>query len=259
MSFQVYSDLHLEHYRGKIPEIEPKADYLILAGDIATPSTMKILEKFLKYCSTKWQKVFYICGNHEFYGGEDIIKLKEDYRTLCSNFSNVHFLDNEYIIVDGIAIYGFIGWTPLDKFIIRDGYDVLCDFDNIKIEKKYMTPKMMVDMSKSDLELFKTFIDKVNNEEIICDSVLIISHFPPIRDGTSAPEYTGNELQAYFSWENMMKICGISCKKIKTHVSGHTHWSYDFMIEGIRYISNQMGYPKERVKFNDGCFNQYIV
>jgi hypothetical protein len=31
-------------------------------------------------------------------------------------------------------------------------------------------------------------------------------------------------------------------------MSGHTHWSYDFQQDGIRLISNQLGYKSEICK-----------
>lgn len=253
MSFQLFSDLHLEHYGKNPPQIPPEADNLILAGDITTPCTINKFISFLTYCTDKWQHIYYICGNHEFYKGGDINKLKEKYRDICSKFPNIHFLDNEHIIVNGVAIYGFIAWTPLDNYIIRYGWENLCDFEFIKIGTSSITPKMMVKISTNELEIFKSFIEKIKTEEIQCDSVLVISHFPPIRQGTSSPEYINSRLNSYFSWNNIME--NIECSKLKVWVSGHTHWSYDFIKSGVRYISNQIGYPGENVEFNNGVFS----
>lgn len=253
MSWQVYSDLHFEFYDKKFPIILPEAENLILAGDIVTPARFSELDKLLKYCSDSWGHIYYICGNHEFYDGEDINKIKQKYKELCEKYENVHFLDNSHIVVDGIAIYGFIGWTPLNKYIMREKGAGLCDFYTIKVGKSHMTPKMMAKISKQELDMFDNFIDKVNSEEILCDSVIVISHFPPVRENTSAHKYRGNELQAYFSWDNIMK--DRTCSKIKVWVSGHTHWSYNFILNGIRYISNQMGYPGEKgVECGNGVF-----
>lgn len=253
MSWQVYSDLHLEFHKKKIPVIIPEANNLILAGDITTPHHITKLDTLLKYCSENWTHIYYICGNHEFYHGGDMIKLKENYREICNKYTNVHFLDSSYIIVNGVVIYGFIGWTPLNKYIIKEGWENLCDFQLIKIGTSHMTPKMMVKMSNDELEKFDIFLHKVNSGEILCESVIVITHFPPVRENTSAPKYRGNELQPYFSWHNIME--NRSCPKLKVWVSAHTHWSYNFILNGIRYISNQMGYPGENVTFNNGLFS----
>jgi len=42
--------------------------------------------------------------------------------------------------------------------------------------------------------------------------------------------------------------------KIKCWCSGHTHWSYDFFRNGVRFIANQIGYTDEFVLSNDGLF-----
>ena len=63
--FQVYSDIHIELWN-KFPKIPAKSKYLILAGDICQLDD-PLFYKFLDYCSSKWEKIFYIQGNHEYY------------------------------------------------------------------------------------------------------------------------------------------------------------------------------------------------
>ncbi len=46
-------------------------------------------------------------------------------------------------------------------------------------------------------------------------------------------------------------------EKIKLWFSGHTHFSYDFMRDNIRFVANQIGYRNEEVHFGNGlieCF-----
>lgn len=251
MSYQVYSDLHMEFY-DNIPKFTPEADNLILAGDITTPSYIDKLEELLCYCSEEWKHTYYICGNHEFYGNDDIDVLKLLYRNICNKYENVHFLDNDHIVIDNVAIYGFTGWTSLDKYIIKDGWEYINDFQSIKVNKTCLTPKIMVKISKEELDKFISFIEKINSEVILCESLIVISHFPPIRNGTSSPRYRNSKLQSYFAWNNIMKK--IECPKLKIWISGHTHWSYDFIENGVRYFSNQIGYLFEKVKFSNGFF-----
>jgi len=37
-------------------------------------------------------------------------------------------------------------------------------------------------------------------------------------------------------------------EKIKAWVFGHTHWQYDFITQGIRFVTNPRGYRSERRK-----------
>lgn len=67
---QIASDLHLDINSTKTNYdeiIKPSAPYLALAGDIAELKNSHILMPFLKNVCTKFKKVFYIMGNHEFY------------------------------------------------------------------------------------------------------------------------------------------------------------------------------------------------
>ena len=72
MRIQYISDLHLEHYHNlKIPSIfrriiESVGDILILAGDIGYPSE-KHYTDFIQFISDKYEKIFLILGNHEYY------------------------------------------------------------------------------------------------------------------------------------------------------------------------------------------------
>jgi hypothetical protein len=56
----------------------------------------------------------------------------------------------------------------------------------------------------------------------------------------------------------LIKTEQIDPTNIKTWISGHTHWSYDFidLDTNIRYVSNQMGYRDE---FGESNFNPGLV
>ena len=73
-----------------------------------------------------------------------------------------------------------------------------------------------------------------------------MTHFPPTRSGTSHPKYLAEKRTAnsYFAWPNE-SIDKLNLRNVVTWISGHTHWSYDFEKNGIRLISNQLGYKSE--------------
>jgi hypothetical protein len=62
----------------------------------------------------------------------------------------------------------------------------------------------------------------------------------------------------YFSHPDGTIRSFVSINNIVCWISGHTHYSYDFKSpEGIRLISNQMGYTREAMTresgFRDDC------
>jgi hypothetical protein len=71
LAVQIYSDIHIELWN-KLPELPVNSKYLFLAGDICR-LTHPLFYPFFDYCSSKWEKVFYTPGNHEFYEKGKII------------------------------------------------------------------------------------------------------------------------------------------------------------------------------------------
>ena len=75
---------------------------------------------------------------------------------------------------------------------------------------------------------------------------IVITHFPPIRTGTSDPKYLAQKRLAnlYFAWPDDT-LNKFTLKNVLAWISGHTHWSYDFEKNGVRLIGNQLGYRSE--------------
>ena len=73
-----------------------------------------------------------------------------------------------------------------------------------------------------------------------------MTHFPPIRTGTSDPFYLAQDrkVNPYFSWPDET-INDFELTKVPLWISGHTHWSYDINKNGSRFVGNQLGYKSE--------------
>ena len=130
--FQYYSDLHLEHHNS-FPIIKKiQTDYpenLILAGDIGSPFTDNYWN-FLKEESKQFDKIFLICGNHEYYGSTIDQMNKYISRQLrLSKLSNVYFLNNDVFEIGDIKIIGTTLWSEIpkkyEKDIVQYLYDVI--------------------------------------------------------------------------------------------------------------------------------------
>lgn len=256
MNFQVFSDIHIEiiSKNETYKEMPKLADNLILAGDIGKITDDRFRE-FISYCSKTWVKIFFVFGNHEFYGNHSINRLKNQYIEFFSSFNNVFLLDSNYHKINNVIIYGFTGWTrPIFKSTSKSK-EKLNDYNQIRCENGKLTVGNILSMAETGLNNFKIFIDDVNSGVINCEKIIVITHFPPIGEGTSDPKYDNDdELKRYFSWNNLLEDENIDCKKIKIWVSGHTHWSYDFEKSDIRYISNQVGYYFEDIETGNGLF-----
>lgn len=152
---------------------------------------------------------------------------------------------------DGIKyiLYGTTLWSN----ILLEHFDTVTfnDFKLIKTKSENKT----VGISKQDfLFLHKNSVEKlynfINNIEIEPNQkIIVLSHFPPISEGTSHSKYNNQEewRKSYFS-NNLLSNSNIDFSKIGFWISGHTHYSYDFYINSTRFISNQKGYTEECIE-----------
>lgn len=247
MSFQLFSDIHLE-FKTEYPRLVSKCDNLILAGDIA-PLTNSLLKDFLIYCSQNWKHIFYICGNHEYYVKYSIESATNYFINFIKDLPNIHFLNNSYFELDGIVIYGSILWTrPIFDNSSKARF-ALNDYNKIKTKNGKLTVEDVKKSSEDGVIYLKEFL-QINQLPTI-----IVTHFPPISKNTSDPKYEGDYLQDYFRWENIIKSENLKSNNIKVWCSGHVHYEFDFIDNGIRYIGNQIGYDEEKLVWNDGLFH----
>ena len=100
-SIQYISDIHLEFLHIEavesiIRKIIPIDPIMVLAGDIGNPfSKNNYYEKFIEEMSKKFEKVFLISGNHEYYHN-NIDMVEEKIKTVTSKYNNVTYLQNSY-------------------------------------------------------------------------------------------------------------------------------------------------------------------
>src|SRR5690606_14966360 len=133
MKIQYCSDLHLEFPENKNflleKPIKPKAEILILAGDIVPFAVIDKHQDFFDYMSENFKYTFWIPGNHEYYYSDinnRIGSFEEKIR------ENVFLLNNVVKEMDGIDFIFSTMWTRISsgrQFLIQQS---LSDFKVIK-------------------------------------------------------------------------------------------------------------------------------
>jgi predicted phosphohydrolase len=266
---QIYSDLHLELTKS-IPIIEPKCPYLFLAGDISRFSHPSFKE-FLEYCNSNWSKVFYVFGNHDYWDPNSYIqKIKKDTRhfLLDNQLNNIHILDNNYVSLnEDIIVLGSTFWTSSPFITEYEAKMYINDYNMMRIKEDAKDPRpndlSPQDVNQMNIEDTLAIYDILNDSERTKGKkVIVMTHFPPQQKNTSHKKYAlqGKMMKNYFSHPDGTIQKFINTSNILCWISGHTHFSYDFVSsEGLRLISNQMGYIGEVVSgessFNvDGLF-----
>lgn len=241
MKIQIISDIHLEHhvdYDFK-KTITPKCDYLFIPGDIGHIDK-PLFKEFMNYVSYNWKEVFYVPGNHEFYDNE-LTSYYEKYEYFFDEYYNIFFVDEEstYQLEDYI-ITGSIGFSLLDLDYNDDYLEYLNDFKYIKYSSGILTPWHNNIIARTQKETLYDTILKNKDKKII-----LMTHIPyGHHNMTSSKEFHDQPtfLTKYFCNTLDVEINKKIIEHCKIVIGGHTHHSYDYTRNGVRYISNQIGY-----------------
>jgi 3',5'-cyclic AMP phosphodiesterase CpdA len=291
-TLQILSDVHTEfllrNTKGGIDIdrivdsiIQPKARYLALLGDIGCPAIQASFvhyQEFMSRLESKFEKVFVIAGNHEFYclpeAKMSIRQVKERMNRYCGRKLNFSFMDKKAEVVDGIRVIGATLWTDISRDLDTEKEIVerIADFKSIYVleeeEKdaelsacssacRNITPDDMRKLFEEDL-LF--IVQQVEQAARSGEKAIILTHHPPSFKNTSAEEFRcqdgSNSFSSAFASDLEHLFLSESFQKsVILWAFGHTHHSSDQVIHGIRLVSNQVGYrhQNEKCELNSSC------
>jgi len=252
---QIYSDLHLELTKS-IPKIEPRCPYLFLAGDISRFSHPSFKE-FLTYCNENWEKTFYVFGNHDYWNPNSYIqKIKRESQKFLeeNKLTKINILDNNFVSLnEDIVVFGSTFWTPSPFITEYEARMYINDYNMIRVKQDITDPRPYdlspKDVNQMNFEDTSAIYNVLNDNELRKDKkVIVMTHFPPQQTNTSHKKYAlqGKMMRNYFSHPDGTLTQLQNTSNILCWISGHTHFSYDFISpEDVRLISNQMGYIGE--------------
>lgn len=262
IAVQIYSDIHIELWN-KMPKIPVNAKYLFLAGDICTISN-KLFYDFFDYCSSNWEKTFYVPGNHEFYSKKrNYNELDFEYKLkLTEKYKNVFYLNNDFVeLNENINVYGSVFWTKSPFRRTSEARLYINDYNLITYYNKSRSRVVDLDILYVN-ELSETAHNKLqkylnNTTEKVS---IIMTHFPPLRNGTVNPKHLVKKdiLDLYFTWPDKT-IENFNLTNVPLWISGHTHWSYNFNDNDCQFVSNQVGYSNEIFKTGLNEDGAYLI
>ena len=265
-TFHLMSDLHLEFEDLHLPG----GEVLILAGDILVAAAFRLADnanqrvdmanrfrRFIREELPKYQKVIYVCGNHEFYHNDyyssfDIIRKELP--------ANTVFLENESCVINDVHVFGATLWTDMNKgnpVSILNIRDSMNEYSAIKHKpavlevgfqgREFYTSKFTTTFSRAvhreSVSVLKDFLAEHKD-----DKILVVTHHAPCElsiDKDYGDMYHLNG--AYYS-DLTDLILGNPC--IKTWVHGHIHCRNDYQIGDCRILSNPRGYPRTNTGFD---------
>lgn len=254
MKIALMSDVHAEFHRSEhnwLPPLPDSPDVLVLAGDIHVGKSLIDLIQRISDSLPNTHIVF-IAGNHEFYRQYRKATLRI-YREAFSGHKMIHFLENDFIDIDGIRFIGATLWTGFPLHVAHHSeektmayakenvmdFSLIADEDNTL---KVFTPEKAKSLfNESKAELIK--ILKESNPE----KCIVVTHFPPAMQ-LLHPLYSPDLVTSYFTADCLDVI---NTYQPAYWFYGHNHWSDRMTIGSTHLVSNQFCYPAERWK--TGC------
>jgi len=238
------SDLHLEFGNLDVPKTDDdKNTILVLAGDIGIASKKYTYEDFFEDMSAQFKEVIYIMGNHEHYHGKfptSLYKLEE----ALARFPNVHVLEKETYIIDGVAFICASLWTSMDNcnpVLMEQARLGMNDYDLIRtgpLNEPWKRKLKPIDTTADHLAAVDFIFKAISDQKINGHKIVVITHQAPSWQSV-AEEFKGEPLNgAYVS--NLDDHIYVSAPELWIH--GHTHVSFDYMIGDTRVLCNPRGY-----------------
>ena len=233
MKIQVLSDLHLEFEEYKYEETD--ADVVVLAGDIDKGS------RGVDFALTIPKPVVYVFGNHEYYGGSypsTLEKAKEK-----AQGTNVHLLENESVILDGVKFLGCTLWTDFNlfknsyvsKIIAGSGTN---DYRLIQSDNslKRLSTHETQDINSDSVEFLKKEMEE--------GCVVVSHHAPSLKSASSI--YKSDPLTASFA-SDLEDLILEGNPSVWIH--GHMHNTSEYEIGNTKIVANPKGYRDENKDF----------
>ncbi|MDP2388370.1 MAG: metallophosphoesterase [Bacteroidota bacterium] len=240
LKIQYCSDLHLEFRENKeflkANPLKAEGDILLLAGDIVPFAEMNKHDAFFNEISDKFETVYWIPGNHEYYYFDAAMKsgsFNEKIR------SNLFLVNNCALLQNNLRLIFSTLWSkisPAYEWQIERG---MSDFQVIKYNgSRFSTSQFNQFHNES-----RDFIEHEITKDHAGKTIVVTHHAPTFMN---YPEkYKGDVLSEAFAVELFDLI---EPSNIDYWIYGHHHTNTsDFNIGNTKMLTNQLGY----VKYNE--------
>lgn len=245
MKIQLLSDLHHEFSRHVYQPTD--ADVIVLAGDIDLGTAG------IQWARTLEKPVIYVAGNHEFYRSEMLstIQLMRQH----AEGTNVHFLERDSVVIDGVRFLGTTLWTDFELFgpehkrgMLSIGGRSLNDFKIVQYGTSRFTPEDSVVLHKESVRWLEEQFAAPHDGKTV-----VVTHHMPLAQAVSE-RYKNDMLSACFAsrLDHLMGPAALWCY-------GHTHDSGDLTISGTRVVGNPRGYSRRQDTQENLSWNPALV
>jgi predicted phosphohydrolase len=240
-NFDLISDLHIDTWDHDIDWVGiATSPVCVVAGDIS--SDRKLVVETLRQLGKAYQAVFYIDGNDEHQQHLNNLDISyADLITRINKLPNVVYLQDNVVVIEGVAILGTNGWWNFDFDISIDAVESALWYQD-KFNLKDQSIADIIRMGTEDAMYMINSVKKLQTHKDV-KKIVMVTHTVPEPgliehdidlDGTLRFNTMGNK---YISQALDADTEG----KIHTWCFGHYHGSVDQYRNGVRYVNNCRG------------------
>lgn len=251
MKLNILSDLHLG--QGALEPPRNGADLVVLAGDIDRP------EQALAWASGLGKPVLYVPGNHEFYGGS-IAGTAARLKALSAG-TPVRVLDDDEVVIGNVRFLGSTLWTDFLLFGGEGGRTAAAeqalrfmrDYSRIHLDedgRQLFTPLDSALLFRRHAAWLDARLAQPHDGPTV-----VITHHAPSRQSIH-PRFGGSLLNACFV-SDADHLAG--AERVQLWIHGHTHDSFDYVLNGTRVVCNPRGYARAGVNENARFDPDFVV
>lgn len=233
MRIRVLSDLHLEFCDWTPPAAD--ADVIVLAGDIHAGV------RGLEWAREQFPStpVIYVVGNHEFYGGQ-MNEVLAALRKVADRLG-VYLLDADELVLGGTRFLGATLWTDFALYgtgswllrAINDAKEGMNDFRLIRhSDVECFRPEHAREIHLAQVRWLEGKLI-----EMFDGPTVVVTHYLP-HARSIHPKYEGDRLNPAFA-SDLARMVG---PPVTLWIHGHTHESFDYVVNGTRVVCNPRGY-----------------
>ncbi|PON57739.1 Calcineurin-like phosphoesterase domain, apaH type [Parasponia andersonii] len=235
----VLSDLHTDYAENmkwvkSLSTVDHRMDVLLVAGDVAETYNNFILT--MSILKDRFEYVFFVPGNHDLWcrrEDQDYLNSLEKLNKLIDACRTLGVEINPKAI-ENLGIVPLFSWY-------HESFDKEKDIPNIRVPslemacKDFYACKWPRELSSGDASLAL--------QELCPEKRMLF--YPKL------PKIIGSDCLEH----RIRSIHGAKGGGSACHVFGHTHFCWDAVVNGIRYVQAPLAYPRERKKRMNGGEN----
>ena len=239
-SFDLISDLHVETWNDFDWTGQATSPYCVVAGDVCRDRS--VLKDVLTHLGQCYAAVFYIDGNDEH--KHNMTNLGNSYKDLSKRVRKVKncvYLQDNVVVVDGVAILGTNGWWGFNFDVsINPEESAAWYADKEGINRQ--TIESIKSMSTTDANYMIASVKRLQTHQDV-KKIVMVTHTVPHPSLIEHDVQLNGSLRFNTMGNRFMQYAldADTESKIHTWCFGHYHGDVDQVHNGVRYVNNCRG------------------